>query len=387
LPTTRQAAGVVRGAAATGSGERRARTAIIKIESYEWRRIGRRRRFFLLSRIFLTGCALAIAAAGCVAQQTPANTAAPAAAATPANPATDPATPAAVAMPALERKIEIMIRAELSVPPQYEIAIGPRQKSDVNGYDTIAVTFSLPSQPQKKQTVDFLLSKDGNTLARLSKWDIGPDPAAMLPTEGRPVRGNAEAKVTIVNFDDLECPYCAQMHAEFFPATLDRYKGLVKFVYMDYPLVEIHPWAMHAAVNANCLAAQDAAAYWNYVDYLHTHGQDVSGPDNNLAKSTAMVDKLADQEGARDHLDAVKLDACVAKQDDTKVMAEMRAGDKAGVNATPTFFVSGERWSGQLEEHQLWIMIDRALKAEGIAVPGPAEPAANSPVAAQKPVQ
>jgi predicted DsbA family dithiol-disulfide isomerase len=83
----------------------------------------------------------------------------------------------------------------------------------------------------------------------------------------------------------------------------------------------------------------------------------------------------------------VKLDACVAKQDDTKVMAEMRAGDKAGVNATPTFFVSGERWSGQLEEHQLWIMIDRALKAEGIAVPGPAEPAANSPVAAQKPVQ
>ncbi len=268
-----------------------------------------------------------------------------------------------------------MIREELNVPPQYEIAVGPREKSDVNGFDTIAVTFSLPSQPQKKQMVEFLLSKDSNTLARLSKWDIGTNPVSLLPIEGRPVRGNPEAKVTIVNFDDLECPFCAAMNAEFFPATLDRYKGLVKFVYLDYPLVEIHPWAMHAAVNANCLAAQNATAYWNYIDYLHTHGQDVSGPDRDVAKSTAMLDKLASQEGVREQLDATKLDACVAKQDDSRITAEMHAADKAGVSATPTFFVSGERWAGQLEEHQLWIMIDRALTEQGITPPAPEAPA------------
>lgn len=337
---------------------------------------------------------MAIATAGCFAQQAPANpapanpagpTAAPMATPAPAT-AVAPAPPPAVAMPALERKIEIMIRAELGVPPQYEVAVGPRQKSDVDGYDTIAVTFSLPSQPQKKQTLNFLLSRDSGTLARLSKWDIGPDPAAMLPTDGRPIRGNPDAKVMIVNFDDLECPYCAAMNAEFFPATLDRYQGLVKFVYLDYPLVEIHPWAMHAAVNANCLAAQNAIAYWNYVDYLHTHGQDVSGMDNNLARSTAMLDKLADQEGARDHLDAAKLDACVVKQDDSKILAEMKAGDKAGVNATPTFFVAGERWAGELEQHQMWIMIDRALKAQGIQLPAAAQPAASTQ-AAQTPAK
>ena len=337
----------------------------------------------MLKWVLPASCALAMAAAGCIAQQPATNTATPTTTAAPVATA-PPAAPVPAVAPGLERKIEIMIRAELGVPPQYEMAIGPRQKSDVNGYDTIAVTFSLPSQPNRKQTVDFLLSKDSSTLARLSKWDIGPDPAAMLPTEGRPVRGNPDAKVMIVNFDDLECPYCAQMNAEFFPATLDRYKGLVKFVYMDYPLVEIHPWAMHAAVNANCLAAQNGTAYWNYVDYLHTHGQDISGPDNNLAKSTAMLDKLADQEGAREELDAAKLDACVAKQDDSRIVAEMRAGDKAGVNATPTFFVSGERWAGELEEHQLWIMIDRALKEQGIAVPAPAPPAA-TPQPAAKP--
>jgi protein-disulfide isomerase len=337
---------------------------------------------FLSNRFFLSVSAVAIAASGCMAQQTPVVAAAPAASAASA-PAAG-ADPALAAMPALERKIEIMIRAELNVPPQYELAIGSRQKSDVNGYDTIAVTFSLPNQPQKKQTLDFLLSKDGNTLARLSKWDIGPDPGATLPTEGRPVRGGPGAKVTIVNFDDLECPYCAQLNAEFFPATLDRYKGLVKFVYLDYPLVEIHPWAMHAAVNANCLAALDPTAYWNYVDYLHVHGQDVSGPDRDLAKATAMLDKLAEQEGARENLDAAKLDACVTKQDDTKIEAEMRAADKVGVNATPTFFVSGERWAGELEKHQLWIMIDRALKEQGIAAPPPESPA---PTAQQKPGQ
>ncbi len=282
-------------------------------------------------------------------------------------------------MPALDRRIETMIREELNVPPQYEVAIGPRAKSDVDGYDTIAVTFSLPNQPQRKQTVDFLLSKDSNTLARLSKWDIGTDPVSQLPTEGRPVRGNPNAKVTIINFDDLECPYCAAMNAEFFPATLDHYKGLVKFVYLDYPLAEIHPWAMHAAVNANCLASLDVSAYWNYVDYLHTHGQDVTGPDRDVAKSAAMLDKLATQEGARAHLDAPKLQACIAKQDDTKIMAEVRAADKAGVNATPTFFVSGERWAGQLDERQLWIMIDRALAEQGIAPPASESPAQAKP--------
>ncbi|MGB6131837.1 MAG: thioredoxin domain-containing protein [Acidobacteriaceae bacterium] len=302
-----------------------------------------------------------MATAGCTAQQTPA-----------AQTNTGPGTESAQ----LDRKIEIMIRSELGVPPQYEMAIGPRVKSDMSGYDTIAVTFSLPGQPSRTQTVDFLLSKDGNTLARLSKWDLRPDPTADLPTEGRPVRGNPLAKVTIVNFDDLECPYCARMHAEFFPDTLEHYKGLVKFVYVDYPLVEIHPWAMHAAVNANCLADENATAYWAYVDYLHTHGPEVAGPDNDPAKAAATLDKLAEQEGAKQNVDAAKLQACVEKQDESKVRAEMKAGDKLGVDATPTFFVNGERWAGELPESQLWIMIDRALKAEGVTPPPPEAPIA-----------
>lgn len=237
------------------------------------------------------------------------------------------------------------------------------------GFDTVQITFSLPNEPAHSQTLAFLLSKDGNSLARLSQWDISKDPANLIPYANRPVRGNPDAKVVIVNFDDLECPYCAKMHSQLFPDTLDRYKGLVKIVYRDLPLEEIHPWAMHAAVDANCLATQSGPSYWSYVDYLHMHGEDVSGPEHDLAKSKAMLDKLAKQQGEKDHLDADKLSACVAKQDESSVRSEMKVGDDIGLNQTPTLFINGEKLEGALPAELLWMVIDRALVSEGITPP------------------
>jgi protein-disulfide isomerase len=308
----------------------------------------------LYSTRFLLGCLLLFTTAGCRAQNNAVN-------------------------PSLDRKIEVLIRSELNVPPEYNVTIGPRTKSDFAGYDGVAVTFSLPGHADHTQTLDYLIAKDGNTLARLAKWDISKDVASSLPVSGRPVRGNSAAKVTIVNFDDLECPYCARMHAEFFPAVLDHYKDLVKIVYLDYPLTELHPWALHAAVDANCLSALNGTAYWNYVDYLHVHGEDVSGPDHDPAKSAALLDKLARQEGVRENVDAAKLNACIVKQDDAAVRAEMKVGEKLGINGTPTFFVDGDRWSGALPGDGLQLMIDRALRAEGVTPPADDKPAPDKP--------
>jgi protein-disulfide isomerase len=310
---------------------------------------------------FLLGCLLLASVAGCRAQTAPANTG---------------------STNMVDRKIEVLVRSELSVPPEYDVSVGPRTHSDISGYDTLTITFSLPGHADHTQTLDYLISKDGNTLARLTKWDISREPGAGLPIANRPIRGNPSAKVTIVNFDDLECPYCARMHAEFFPQTLDRYKGQVRIIYLDYPLTELHPWAMHAAVDANCLAEENPTAYWNLVDYLHTHGEDVSGPDHDPAKSAAMLDKLTRQEGVRENVDATKLNACITKQDDSEIRAEMKVGDKLGINATPTFYVNGDRWSGALPPADLDRMIDRALRAEG-EIPPPEEkvaPVAPAPV-------
>jgi protein-disulfide isomerase len=280
----------------------------------------------------------------------------------------------------MDRRIELLVRSQLQVPPDYNVSVGARSKSAFPGYSTLPITFSLPSKPDAKPTtVDFLLSDDGTTLARLQKFDLTKDPAKVAQLANRPVRGPETAKVTIVNFDDLECPYCARMHQELFPQTLDRYKGLIKVVYKDDPLVEIHPWAMHASVDANCLADQSGTAYWSFVDYVHGHGGEISGPDRDVAKASATLDRLAREQGARDKVDATKLDACLKKQDNGAVLASMQEADHLNIDGTPTLFVNGERISGAQPIDQVWKAIDRALEAEGEKPPAASPaPAASS---------
>jgi protein-disulfide isomerase len=284
-----------------------------------------------------------------------------------------------------DRRIELLVRSQLQVPSDYDVKIGAKTKSAFPGYSTLPITFSLPSKPDAKPSVvEFLLSDDGTTLVRMMKFDLTKDPANVAQLANRPVRGTETAKVTIVNFDDLECPYCARMHQELFPQTLEHYKGLIRVVYKDDPLVEIHPWAMHASVDANCLADQNGTAYWSYVDYVHSHGDEISGPDRDVAKASATLDRLAREQGAREKVDATKLDACIKKQDNGAVLASMQEADHLSIDGTPTLFINGERISGAQPIDEVWKAIDRALVAEGekppVASPAPAAaPAAKTP--------
>jgi protein-disulfide isomerase len=217
--------------------------------------------------------------------------------------------------------------------------------------------------------MDFLISADGKTLARLEKFDLINDPVFSIDIAGRPIRGNPAAKVTVINFDDLECGYCARLHQELFPATLEHYKDKVRFVYKDFPLVEIHPWAMRAAVDANCLAAQSPDVYWSYVDYLHSHGQEVSGENRDITKSYAALDRIARQEATLTRLDLGKLDVCLAKQDESQVRASSQEALALGVESTPQVFINGERFDGALPQQQVWMVIDRALRDAGEQLP------------------
>ena len=268
---------------------------------------------------------------------------------------------------ALRRHIEVMVRSQYSVPQDYDVTIGARKPSQIPGYDSLPITLTRGSN---STVIDFLLSTDGKTLARLETFDLAKDSVMSIDVTGRPIRGNPAAKVTVINFDDLECPYCARMHQTLFPATLDRYKDKVRFIYKDNPLPpDMHPWAMHAAVNANCLAAQSGDVYWTYVDYLHSHGQEVSGEDRNLARSFDTLNRIARQVATIAKLDSGKLDACLAKQDDSPVRASMKEAELLRVDGAPVLFVEGERIVGVVPEDQLWLVIDRALRAAGVEPP------------------
>ena len=273
----------------------------------------------------------------------------------------------------LNRRIEVMVRSKYNVPEDVNVAIGARKPSQVSGYDTLPITLS---HGPKNTVIDFLISTDGQTLARLETFNLAKNPALAIDVTGRPIRGNPAAKITVINFDDLECPYCGRMHQSLFPSTLQRYKDQVRFIYKDDPLVEMHPWAMHAAVDANCLAAQSGEVYWAYVDYLHSHGQEISGEDRNPAKSFASLDRIAREHAILGKLDAGKLDACLAKQDETQVRASSKEAESLGVDGTPALFIEGERINGAVPEEQVWLVIDRALRAAGQEPPAtPAQPA------------
>jgi protein-disulfide isomerase len=271
--------------------------------------------------------------------------------------------------PELHRRVEILLRSRTKIPPDYVLSIGPRLPSEVPGFDRIEVTVYADGQPS--HPIPFLLSTDGKTLAQFSKFDLSKDPKTIVSAEGRPARGGgANAPVEIVVFDDLECPYCAKMHAQLFPALLDRYGSQVHIVYRDYPLSQ-HPWAMRAAVDANCVGAQNAPAYWNIVDYVHAHASDFGGNEKSIDKADQALDKLALDEAAKDKLNTGEVEACIKKQDVTAIKASMKMGDDLGLEATPVLFINGEKLEGAYPLKDVFRMVDEALVADGKPAPPP----------------
>jgi protein-disulfide isomerase len=288
-----------------------------------------------------------------------------------------PAQSTAKLSPELARRVEVLIRSRSNVPADYVIQVGPRSKSEVPGFDEIVVTFTSDGKGSKPIT--FLLSNDGKTLAQFSKFDISKDPKELVSAMGRPSRGGpANAPVLIVGFDDLECPYCAKMHEQLFPALTERYKNQVHIVYRDFPLDQ-HPWAMRAAVDVNCIAAQSPTGYWNMVDYIHAHAGELGGQEKSIAKANEMLDVLARDEGKRQNVNAEALNACLAKQDDSAIKASVKEGEALGVDSTPALFINGEKVEGAQPIEYVYRMIDNALTASGQPPPPPAAPISTPP--------
>jgi protein-disulfide isomerase len=217
-----------------------------------------------------------------------------------------------------------------------------------------------------------VLSKDRNTMLRITKFDLTRDPFADLMSKidvsGRPSRGAKGAKVVAVDYDDFECPYCSRMHAMLFPQILKEYGDRVTFIYKDYPLSEIHPWAIHAAVDANCLAAQNADAYWDFADQVHANKRDVDNEKTQLARFD-VLDKMTVLQGQKHNADGPRLQACVKAQNEDGVRASMKEADDLGVSATPTLFINGQKIDGAVPLNEIRAALDQALKDAGQPVP------------------
>ena len=326
----------------------------------------------LLSLPFALSFALAATSLGCHAQS-------------PAPSAAKSASPADAERvwlsPEASRRIEVAIRNRSEVPANYEFHIESMGTSEIPGYDTITVDFSADGK--KSRPTPFLISKDGKTLAQFTKFDVSKDLRTSVPGNDRPARGGPmDAPVLIVGFDDLECPFCARMNAELFPAIVERYKDQVRVVYRDFP-IEQHPWALRGAVDTNCVGAQSGAGYWNLVDYIHAHADEIGGTEKTVAKANETLDNLAREEGKKQKVNEAALSACLAKQDATAIKASAKEGEALGITATPTLFINGQKIEGAQPLQFVYRIIDEALVAAGKTPPPPPPPPATEPPSKQ----
>jgi len=267
----------------------------------------------------------------------------------------------------LDRRIEKQIRASFSYPPYIEITTGDRKpSSEFAGYDEMTVKASFRGQSKSQQV---LISKDNKTLLSIVKMDLTKDPLAetmaKINLTGRPVRGNKDAKLTMVVYDDFQCPYCSKMH-QTLNDLLKTYGDRIKLVYKDYPLFEIHPWAERAALDSGCLAKQNAGAYWDFADYVHANPQQIKGEQRPLAGQLAELDKITLDIGKKHSADAAALKQCVETQaTKSELTASVKEAETVGVEATPAVFIDGMKLDGAVPEEELRLVLDKELKSLG----------------------
>jgi len=275
------------------------------------------------------------------------------------------------APPDVARKIEHQVRAFYTIPSEVKVEVGAiSPSSEMPGYDSVSV--NIDGGDGKQKDYKFLLSKDRATMLRVTKFDLTKDPFAELMSKidvnGRPTRGLQSAKVVAVNFDDFECPFCSRMHQTLFPEIFKEYGDRVKFIYKDDPLSEIHPWAIHAAVDANCLAAQNGDAYWDFADYMHANKQQVDTEKTPAARFEA-IDKMTTLQGQKHNVDMAKLQSCIRTQNEDAVRASMKEAEGLGVNGTPALFINGQKIDGAVPIGEVRAALDAALKDAGVPVP------------------
>jgi protein-disulfide isomerase len=278
-----------------------------------------------------------------------------------------------------DRRERIVAGLRLEVPALREatVEVTELEDGDIAGLDR--GTFSVDGQ-----AYPFLVTEDGTHLLLLAAEPVdisrsAEDVAAALAAESEeaaraaaergavlaeatqalPARGPADAPVTVVEFSDFQCPYCARA-AGTVEALLERYPDDVRLVYAHFPLGN-HAWARPAAIASTCAAEQDTGAFWALHD-LYFREQQALTPETVVDRSRAAL--------AGSPVDVARWEACAtdtgteAHQAAARsVDAQMALGEEYGVRGTPAFFVNGQELSGAQPIEAFEAAVQAALDA------------------------
>ena len=230
---------------------------------------------------------------------------------------------------------------------------------DGSGLRTAKVLLAKGTQ---KQEGTYFITADGKEIIEGAKSQLSADPWAATRAEielrGAPAEGAADAPVTIVEFSDLECPYCRQ-EATAIAQLMDQEPGKVRVVFKYYPLVQIHPWAMQAAKAAVCVAAQHPAQFWNFEKSVFEAQDQIT-----TVNADQRLHDFALESGAQ----PAPFNACLANPATlAQIKASLANGNRVGVSSTPTLFINGRIVPGAIAEQELRMLVDHEAQLAGPA--------------------
>jgi protein-disulfide isomerase len=237
----------------------------------------------------------------------------------------------------LLKNTEAFVRNLFAWGPDFAVKLGPLAPSPSPDFYLVPLTVTIHEQADNGTV---FVSKDGKTFLRGEMFDMAVNPYAenvkKLHLDGNPSIGPANAKVTIVEFSDFQCPHCRELY-EGLKTLLPEHPD-VRFVFKDYPLTQIHPWAETAAIGARCAYIQNPEAFWPVYSQIFDN-QDLLSAENIWEKLNEFA--------AQANLDKATFKSCLAsKEAKDAVENNHKEGDTLNVNSTPTVFINGRPVAG-----------------------------------------
>lgn len=191
--------------------------------------------------------------------------------------------------------------------------------------------------PQGQQITRLYITPDQKHAVLGDLIPFGTDPFAKdreeLKAAFGPTKGPKDAPVTIVEFGDLQCPACkqAQPNIEKLVAASPN----ARLVFQNFPLEQIHPWAMPAARYVDCLARTNNDGAWTFIQAVYTHQGEITE-----ANVTDKLNNYAKMAGA----DPAAVATCAATPETTsRIQKSLELGKAVGITGTPTLFINGRK--------------------------------------------
>jgi len=244
-----------------------------------------------------------------------------------------PATGTSSGEPAqLAPKVESFLRYLFAWGPEYQVKIGPFKDAAIPGFYEVQIEVKYKDQSQSGVVYS---TKDGNYMVRGEIYKTSDDPFAAtrkeLSTTDSPSKGPGDSKITLIEFSDFECPHCRQFH-QYLPTLEQKYPQL-RIVFKNFPIENLHPWAMTAAIAGRCVYLSSPAAFWNFEATVFDQQELISAEN--------AYDKLSDAAVAAGHQRDAFASCVAAPASRVAIQADMALGQKLGVSSTPTIFING----------------------------------------------